>query len=398
LKNKSFSSIRHRLTFWFLILTLAPLLSVLIITYFQRAKVIESRTIDKLSAIRDLKIVELNNWIENRISDLSILSGDNDIKSLGHTIDKKNRTKDDIVKIELARDHLLLNLNDNNYYDEIYIIGAKSGRVEISTDEKSIGLNKTEVSSFVSPMQTGQIFIRDIFKSSNGKESMAISKPIYCKHKNSHLSGILVVKINLQESLYRMLQNRVGLGDSGETLIVDKNVVALNDLRWYEHAPLNLQIYAQPAVLAAQGKIGVIKANDYRDEPVLAAYAHIPRMQWGFICKQDLNELNKPIRHLLSNIILLFFLTTFVIFIIVNWISRKIATPIIKLNSVTEMIRTGNYSIENAVQTNDEIGSLTISINDMASSISKRNIIQQSVGEISEFMVELIIGFGKEFS
>ena len=46
-----------------------------------------------------------------------------------------------------------------------------------------------------------------------------------------------------------------------------------------------LIIDAEPAVKAANGETGIAFTTDYRGEEILAAYTHIPRTGWGFVCK-----------------------------------------------------------------------------------------------------------------
>ena len=82
MKLFEFKSIRGRLSYWFLILSLIPLFSTLVITYFQRVSVIETRTFDKLTALRDLKVTRLNDWIIELESDISAVSTDNELTDL----------------------------------------------------------------------------------------------------------------------------------------------------------------------------------------------------------------------------------------------------------------------------------------------------------------------------
>ena len=114
--------------------------------------------------------------------------------------------------------------------------------------------------------------------------------------------------VDLNSSLYSMLLDRIGLGETGETLIVNEDVLALNELRWYENAPLNLKIAAEPAVKSAHGETGIAITQDYRGEDILAAYTFIETTKWGFVCKQDLYELNEPIRKMVWDFVLIFFM------------------------------------------------------------------------------------------
>ena len=176
--------------------------------------------------------------------------------------------------------------------------------------------------------------------------TMTMSIPIFNIEKNT-IIGIFVARIDLKNSLYKMLFDRVGLGKTGETLIVNKDVVALNELRWYDNAPLNLHISAEPAVNAAEGKTGITVTEDYRGEKILAAYTHIPETSWGFVCKQDLYELNAPIREMINNFILIFLFTGIIITIIALRLSKTISKPIVEINNVAQKFGEGDFSIRN---------------------------------------------------
>lgn len=88
MKQFKFNSIRVRLTYWFLLLTLIPLIFVLLITYFQRVNVIETASFDKLEAIRDLKVERLNDWLFERAGDMRAMSHDNELTDLEQLISK----------------------------------------------------------------------------------------------------------------------------------------------------------------------------------------------------------------------------------------------------------------------------------------------------------------------
>jgi hypothetical protein len=324
-----FKSIRTRLTILFLLIALSPLAIVLTITYFQRADTIESRTIVKLTAIRDLKVQQLNNWLDERVGDMHVMAGDHEISDNENIFGKKEKSVEDINKTETARDLINRNLRNYDDYEEILIIDSNTGLVELSTNPEFIGENKSRNSYFSVPLETGEVYIKDIYYSNTTKRAeMVFSIPILCLEHNTHIIGIFAARINLDASLYKLLQNRVGLGNTGETLIVNKNGIALSELRWHDNAPLNLKIEAEPAVNAASGMTGIAITNDYRGERVLAAYTFIPQTNWGFVCKQDMKELNSPIVEMIWNFIIMFILTSLGTFIIARIFSISISKPI----------------------------------------------------------------------
>ncbi len=384
-----FKSIQTRLTYWFLLLTLSPLIIALIITYFQQVSVIESRTFDKLTAIRDLKAERLTDWLSERVGDMKTISAENKLGELENIYNNTILNQNDNKILESSRRNLKHYLKNYPAYDELFIINPKNGKILVSTKEDMEGEDKSRDEYFTKPMQSREFSFKDVYYSSTLSEySMAYSIPIFCeKHAGEHIVGILVARINLHNSLYRMLLDRVGLGKTGETMIVNEDGVVLNKLRWYENAPLNLQVNSIPVIRASQGETGITEAVAYNGKKVLAAYTYIPETGWGFVCKQDLVELNSPIRKMIWDFIILFIITSIVIGVIAISISKSISKPIVEMDSVAQKIKAGDYSIRNVVRSQDELGSLADSINKTADTLKSVITTQKGVMDISETMI-----------
>ena len=383
-------SIKNRLTAWILIITLIPLLFVLYIAYQQRVSVIQQETFDKLTVIRDLKVNHLKTWLNERSGDIRNLSRDSELIEL-ESIFNSNYSQRNNAKI-LDRANILLDHYLSSYedYSEIFIINPQTGIVELSTNTKNVGKDKSQNLFFTQTLQNRDLYIKDIhFYNDNGSDlQMTFSTPIFgSKENKSQIIGILVTRLDLRNSLYKILLERTGLGETGETLIVNKDVMALNELRWHENAPLTLKINAEPAIKASQGLTGIVTIEDYRGEEVLAAYTHIPLTGWGFVSKQDLKELYAPIREMVLNFILLFIMTSIAIVALAISISRSITKPITKLDTVTRKITAGDFSIRNTITTDDELGSLATEFNKMADVTESRLKIRKGVSEISEMMI-----------
>ncbi len=389
MKKFTFSSIRKNLTFWFLILALVPLITGIIIVYQASTNAFEKNTVEKLTAIRDLKVGQVEAWIAERNNDLEGITSDLDLMALG---DFFNSPKLDEKSIELKNNALnVLNYQLDNHvtYDEIFVINAKTGRVEISTNSSNVGEDKSKESYFYEPLNTKKLFIKDIYHSvETGENTMDFSAPLYqSADKYSEIIGIVVLRIDLQNSLYSLLLNRTGLGETGETLIVNKDVFALNELLWHQNAPLKLKIKALPAQYASQGKTGIILGNDYRGEKVLAAYTYIPETSWGFVCKQDWSELSTATDAVSRLLLILLIVSGILITVIVYFISQSISSPVVALLSDTDKISNGDYSIRNTVKSKDEIGKLGSAINNMVGNIESKSKIQNGVASISEAVI-----------
>ncbi len=137
-------------------------------------------------------------------------------------------------------------------YSELSIINGASGKTEVSTEKTRVGQDRSKDLYFTEPLRTGELYIKDIFYSPTlRKPAMTFSAPVRCwTHDGGHVTGVLVARVDLEGSLYYLLLNRTGMGNTGETLIVNRDMVALNELLHQDNAPLRLKIDARPAVMA----------------------------------------------------------------------------------------------------------------------------------------------------
>lgn len=387
MKIRAFKSIKNRLTFWFLTIALLPLLLALGITYLQRVDVIENQTFDKLRAIRQLKVARLHDWLKIRTDDMLAISSGDQFEGMEGFTSPSSEEHEKIISS--MRGNMQRYLENHSAYNQIDVLNPMNGKVMISTKAHFEGDDYFNEDLFKAPMKSRSLFLMDIHYSNIHREiSMIYSTPIFCKmHHGEHIVAILTAHVDLDNSLYKMLGDREGLGETGETLIVNRDAMALNELRWRSGAPLRLQISAEPAVLAAQGNTGITETTDYRGEAILAAYTHIPETGWGFVCKQDLYELNKPIREMILNFILLFIVSTIFIYIVALLVGKNIASPVIRMDKLALGIQAGNYSLRNIEASEDEMGSLAESINKLAASIELKDLIQSGITDISETMI-----------
>ncbi len=389
MKKFTFSSIQTKLIFWFLLLALSPLLIGTLITYYSSRKSFEVSTFDKLAAIRELKVGQVKNWIAERKGDFSVFIKNTDKEALNSAL---NNTSINSQHLE-AKNHIrdIFHNYQSSYalYQEICIIDIKSGLVEISTESENEGHEKNQSQYFSGALKSNAIFIGDIFYSvESGSYLLPISSVLHqSNNENSAKIGVLVAFVDLNNSLYSLLNNRTGLGKTGETLIVDSARIVLNELRWRENAPLRLQLKTLPVIYSSQGKTGILSHLDYRGEKVLSAYTYIPETSWGFICKQDLAELNQPLSGMTTNLIILLLMTGLVVVVIVFFLGKSISSPILQLFEHSKKVAEGNYTFRNSVDAKNELGKLGISINMMVQGIESKVAVQKGVSSISETLI-----------
>ena len=385
-----FKSMKSRLVFWFLVLALLPLLTGALITYHQRMQSIKHREAQKLTAVRDLKINQINLWLDERTGDTQTAAEDPVIRDLEKVVNKEKFSQSDIKILESVRNRLNGYLKNYPDYNEIFIINPHTGIIQVSTDRSLEGVNKSTDPYFTEPVKTRRLYIKDIYYSKSTKQpAMALSAPIFgLAHNGKRIVGILVAKVDLEHSLYALLLDRTGMGKTGETLIVNKDTIALNELRWYANAPLNLKIEAEPALLASRGKTGIMEMKDYRGEDVMAAYAYIPRTGWGGVAKQDMKEIYAPVQLMLLQILALLVISAVAVYMLAIFLSGMIARPVLEMTEVSKRIEEGDLSARNHIDTDDELGYLSQAFNSMADTVVSHVSVMRDVTDITETIVD----------
>ncbi len=383
-----FKSITSRLVFLFFAVAIIPLIIVSIIVYQQRAQSIRMRELNKLVAIRDLKVEQVNAWLDERTGDIRTVASDGEIRKLCDLFNRQNTIQPDLNIISETRKLLERYIQNYNSFYEIFIIDSASGKTTVSSNTLQEGKDRSDDEYFTGPMHTKKIYIKDIYYSDTvNRPSMTFSVPVFSYSDDRHIAGIAVAKINLERSLYNLLLQRTGLGKTGETLIVNKDVVALNELRWHENAPLKLKIGAEPAVLASRRQTGIVETTDYREEKILAAFTYIPRTKWGFIAKQDIAEIYAPVNTMFRQLAMIIAIVAAAIFIIAVLTARTIARPLLEMTKMARKIQAGDLSARNNIDRSDEFGFLGLVFNEMTNSVTSRMRVQQGSSDITGVMV-----------
>jgi CheY-like chemotaxis protein/signal transduction histidine kinase/HAMP domain-containing protein len=349
---------------------------------------IKKEAFSKLSAIRDLKVTQISDWLDERSGDMKTISNDFDIKSRTNNFinSRKEDRKSLGTQLRMEFQNFIRNYDA---YSELFLIDT-TGTVIVSTNKNTEGDDRSGDQYFTEAMKIKGLYIKDIYFSKViNNVAMAYSVPIYADKKKRTLLGVLVVRIDLENSLYDMLLDRTGMGATGETLIINQEVIALNELRWYENAPRKLKIKAKPAVMAAKGNTGIIESKDYRKIDVLAAYSYIPSTKWGFVSKQDQKEIYAPINDMIINLIIILLVIIIAVYFVSYFVANTFSKPLLRMDSVSQKIQEGDYSERIILKRDDELGSLANSFDNLTDKMLSQIEIQRTVSNILNKIVSI---------
>lgn len=356
-------------------------------------KMWQSEQFKQLDLVADLKKERLKRWIKERRDDTKVIA---DNRILGayiaqlYTTVQENRDRGmsdeelwTAVRNETSYQALtqFLDLVRTTYgmYDNIQIADAATGTVVVSLQDTDMGLNISQEDYFIEALRSGEGFINIKECELVKKIQLFVSQVIKAgRVVNGHEDGphaVIVMHINPDDFITPMLHTGKGLGKTGEALLIDQAARILAPLKypladgtWAK--PLEYEIKAKPAQFAARGNEGIIMTEDYRGEPVLAAYRHIhisPEMGWGMVVKRDQTEIFGPLRQSMFYSFLVGFISIVAILSFAYMIATRLSRPIRLLSETAQQVEAGDLGVRASVAKagSREIDTLTVTFNSM---------------------------------
>ena len=388
--NIRFANIRQRLLLEICLPCALILAVVLLIFYGKVSSDYRLSREDHLQTIRDLRVSEVTGWLSRISEDMRIISSSMEVRRTGTAL--STGIEPGAAEREVLRKSLNNYLQNQNIYLEFFIISAQSGKVVFSTNRDIIGDDRSSNRYLTGALRKRDIFATDIYYSKTlNIPTMTFSVPVYPPRLGiADPKCVLVARIYLERSLYSFLLDRTGLGQTGEVILFNKDLVAINKLKSDNIPPLTLKIRNEAVLKSLQGQTGIAEVRDFRGRDVLAAYTFIPSMEWGFIVIQDIEEALSPLNY---TVFLLFSSGVVLIAILVMLAiisAGGISLPIRSFTSVARGILGGRFDERIPVKRDDEFGELAASFNSMADFVFSQLRVEKVSSDIIEVIVSTI--------
>lgn len=190
---------------------------------------------------------------------------------------------------------------------------------------------------------------------------------------NGTVAGILIGRRNptfLNDVILKLgdgkKQYAMVISESGMIMAHPDNELVMNQnnvfSRVEEDGPQGMSVQIQMSDPTSAVRFKYI----YNDEPQIANIAPIPNTNWRMIITAPQSTVLSPVYNLRNGIILIALITCAIGAIITFIFSRKIAKPVIAANNMISEIKRGHLSHRIPVSTQDEVGEMTYSLNQMA--------------------------------
>ncbi len=358
-------SLRLRLLVAFLALSLIPLLIVIVITSVINIQSLRQQTFNQLESVASLKESEINLWVNTLKADLDQLSTNQNSLELEQGLLTGILENADTAKNNL-RNQYAKHMSTGGLFDEIFLLDS-TGRVVVSTDEAQEGKIQVNEPYFLEGKK-GEFIGTPFYSVSLKRYSLINSSPVL--DANQNVIGVIAGRASLN-SLSKIMVERAGLGETGETYLVGSNFALLTASRFEGYNPGETYIRTEGATRALTDKnSGYTIYLDYRNQSVVGVYRWIPELKVALLAEQDQSEAFRTTTVILW-ISSIFTLLAIIVGVVASiLITLSVVTPIENLENAAKAISEGQLDTRVQVTTDDEIGSLSTVFNEMAGQLS----------------------------
>lgn len=231
---------------------------------------------------------------------------------------------------------------------------------------------------------------------SNNEPSAFIAYPIII---DTSVEIVVALQLSI-ESINAIMQEREGMGKTGETYLVGADNLMRSDsfLEAQTHSvlasfanPERGNVKTEAAKEALSGKTGANVIKDYTDSWVLSAYTPVKAWDttWALLAEIDRDEVNEPVNGLIRSILLTGLIIAVVVAGIALMVALSIANPLVQGVTFARAVAAGNLNAELSITQQDEIGILAGALRDMKKTIGAvLNEMQRLVEAIQEGKLE----------
>jgi PAS domain S-box-containing protein len=266
--------------------------------YYSQVHDIRSENCDILSAIAELKIMQIVQWRQGQIRDALLLAND------PHLVENVREALFNSTSVDSSADIMfLLRMARKIHNCRNIIISEPKGSRQFSALAGS--WPKPDAALAQQALHKKQPVWGDLVRdAASGEIYLDIVTPIPgLPGGPAGFSALLTMRIDPLDSLFPLIQDWPTKSASAETLLARREgdeVVYLNELRHRKDTALQFRVSVyeetMPAARAARGELDFHSGIDYRGKLVIYAAKQVPDSSWLMIAKIDDSEILAKLR------------------------------------------------------------------------------------------------------
>lgn len=359
-------SIRIRLIGTFLLLVVVPVALTGTVAMVINAQISQTAVLRQLESVAYLKEAAIRTWLTNLTTDLeTIASGVVDLQQVEVLLRQADQTSDVHQRAyKTLKQRLSQYIQKSGFYSMV-LIANPEGVVVFSTDDTWLGKN-VRAETFFSAGLRDIVVLPPVTKEGQGN-LMFTALPL--QSTDGQTVAVLAGKVNLAQ-LNRIMTERVGLGNTGETYLVNRGHYLITDSLYEGYKAGESHVFSPGIDQALYKNLnGSGSYAGYRVKTVLGVYRWIPELGVALLAEQERSEaLRSTYQGIAINLALM--AAALAAALVIGYIAtNRITTPLATLAKTAEQIAAGNLQLTAETEQLDEIGALSKSFNSMTAQL-----------------------------
>jgi signal transduction histidine kinase/CheY-like chemotaxis protein len=424
-----FQSLRSKTILLFLLVSLLPLLTLGGLAYLQAKQELVAEMTNKLVAIRDIKVHQIEIYFEEKLADLRVLSKNSSTVKAIHAFHEAVEAGMKVLSTdeEGSLNHYrslylnqpnLVNANDGSDYSAVHaqyhplfkeylkayscydllLVDSHRGNI-LYTVGKGNSFGTSLISGDSANTMFGETF-KEIIKATSPDitlvkdfasedSTVLLAAPVFEESGGAELiGGMLMVQLSMSQ-FDSLMQEHTGLGETGETLLISaKDFLLRSNSRFTkDHTFFKVKMDNEAIHAAAKGEKGVKTIIDSRGQAVIVAYTlvAVAGIQWLLIAQIDEAEAFAGAQHLLTLMLSLMVMMTGIVTGMAFFLGNSLVRPMLAMTEVARKLAHGDMNQTVVIQSQDELGMMGNALQQM---ISNLRGVTEDVVKISQGLAE----------
>lgn len=389
-KGNFFSrSIRRKLLISTLPITLIAIFTIAFIFLNIAQNELKEDAFSQLGGIADSRAVTIEKYIQLRQEQAKSIAGDSLLKQL----DPSGENDPQIIeKIQEHIDSIYAEMKlepHSGYKDidkasDIEIIGIldANGVIVTNTDKDLIG--ESMPSNFIDEVKKrGMYFGGFVADPLTDKSLLIILEDIRNLETNEFVGAVLIE--SSVETLNEILQKRIGLDETGETYLINRDYFVISPLLYHDDPILKLTIDSEIVQDCFEGNEYEMIYPDYRGVSIIGVSRYLEDLDWCMLSEIDEEEAFLPIYELQQIVFISASMFAVAISVIIIFQSKSMTRPLTKLKTDLRQIEKGNYSVKIQPQGSDEISDVMKSSKKLLEALKQsKELTDASIAELKK--------------
>ncbi len=376
-------SLMARLVGHFLLLSLVIVVLAGSLAFRQARKALETSVAERLEVLAILGEEQLLRWVAEQRRDLIYLASLPSLRKLAADLLESDGAQPGGAQpgsaqpgdaepgaFSESRERLYRFLDSTTdlkpHLQEILLLSPQGGLIVACSDRAHEGEYRVNDSFFLRGLE--QTFVQNVYPSPlTFAPTMTISTPL--RDDSGRVLGVLAAHLDLEE-LDRIAQPSTGLGTTGDLYLVDRLNAFVSATRFgRDQFPRGVRSRGIETAIA--GEDGQDLYRDHRGRRVIGAYRWIEELELALLVEITQAEALGPARHLAALIFGVGLLLALALTVGTLLLARQIARPVLAVTESALRVSQGDLSATAPVSTEDEIGVLARTFNEMTEKLSE---------------------------